>query len=181
MIQTNISRRDALKLALCGATASLVPSLSFAMLSSAPRTLAMNNLHTGESLESRYFDGAKYIQAELARLNTLCRDHRRNETHSMDKRLFDQISEIQSLLGVKSEVLIISGYRSPETNASLRSGSNGVAKKSRHMLGQAIDFRLDGVKLSHLHEAALTIKAGGVGYYPRSQFVHIDTGPVRNW
>ncbi|SBO09356.1 Peptidase M15 [Vibrio mediterranei] len=181
MIQTNISRRDALKLALCGATASLVPSLSFAMPSSAPRTLAMNNLHTGESLESRYFDGAKYIQSELARLNTLCRDHRRNETHNMDKRLFDQISEIQSLLGVKSEVLIISGYRSPETNASLRSGSNGVAKKSLHMLGQAIDFRLDGVKLSHLHEAALTIKAGGVGYYPRSQFVHIDTGPVRNW
>ncbi len=181
MNQINISRRDALKLALCGATATLVPSLSFATPSTAPRTLALNNLHTGESLETCYFDGAQYIQAELARLNTLCRDHRRNEIHSMDKRLFDQLSEIQNLLGVKSEVLVISGYRSPETNAALRARSSGVAKKSRHMLGQAIDFRLEGVKLSHVHEAALAIQSGGVGYYPKSQFVHIDTGPVRNW
>lgn len=181
MLQKNISRRDALKIALCGATVSVLSPTTLAMPSSAPRMLAMNNLHTGESLESRYFDGAKYIQSELARLNTLCRDHRRNETHAMDKKLFDQVTEIQKLLGVQTEVLIISGYRSPATNASLRQQSSGVARKSYHMLGQAIDFRLDGVKLSHVREAALSLKAGGVGYYPRSQFVHIDTGPVRSW
>lgn len=99
----------------------------------------------------------------------------------MDKRLFDQISQIQKLIGTESEVIVISGYRSPVTNASLRSGSTGVAKKSLHMEGKAIDFRLDGVKLSTVRDAAISLKAGGVGYYPGSNFVHIDTGAVRSW
>ncbi|EEX41507.1 lipoprotein putative [Vibrio furnissii CIP 102972] len=99
----------------------------------------------------------------------------------MDKKLFDQISRIQAVLGTEAEVQIISGYRSPATNEMLRGKSSGVAKKSFHMLGQAIDFRLDGVSLKQIHEAALSLKAGGVGYYPKSQFVHIDTGPVRQW
>ena len=99
----------------------------------------------------------------------------------MDRALFDQISQIQSLLGTQAEVQIISGYRSPATNEALRSKSSGVAKKSYHMLGKAIDFRLDGVKLSHVREAAISLKAGGVGYYAKSDFVHIDTGPARQW
>lgn len=99
----------------------------------------------------------------------------------MDKRLFDQISKIQTMLGVEAEVQIVSGYRSPATNEALRAQSSGVAKKSYHMLGQAIDFRLDGVDLKKVRDAARDLKAGGVGFYPSSDFVHIDTGPVRYW
>lgn len=141
----------------------------------------MNNLHTGETLETCYFNGQRYVRSELQRLNHICRDFRQNEVHPMDKKLFDQITRIQAALGTDAEVQIISGYRSPTTNAMLRNKSSGVAKKSFHMLGQAIDFRLEGVSLKQLHEAALSLKAGGVGYYPKSQFVHIDTGPVRQW
>ncbi|AGV16829.1 peptidase M15 family protein [Vibrio alginolyticus] len=161
--------------------ASALPSFSWASLPDEPRALAMNNLNTGEILETCYFDGKRYINDELQRLNEFCRDHRRNEVHPMDRRLFDQISQIQKLIGTEAEVIVISGYRSPATNASLRNGSSRVAKKSMHMEGKAIDFRLDGVKLSTVRDAALSLKAGGVGYYPRSNFVHIDTGAVRSW
>ncbi len=161
--------------------ASALPSFSWASLPDEPRALAMNNLNTGEILETCYFDGKRYINDELQRLNEFCRDHRRNEVHPMDRRLFDQISQIQKLVGTEAEVIVISGYRSPATNASLRNGSSRVAKKSMHMEGKAIDFRLDGVKLSTVRDAALSLKAGGVGYYPRSNFVHIDTGAVRSW
>ncbi len=158
-----------------------LPSFSWASLPDEPRALAMNNLNTGEILETCYFDGKRYINDELQRLNEFCRDHRRNEVHPMDRRLFDQISQIQKLIGTEAEVIVISGYRSPATNASLRNGSSRVAKKSMHMEGKAIDFRLDGVKLSTVRDAALSLKAGGVGYYPGSNFVHIDTGAVRSW
>ncbi len=161
--------------------ASALPSFSWASLPDEPRALAMNNLNTGEILETCYFDGKRYINDELQRLNEFCRDHRRNEVHPMDRRLFDQISQIQKLIGTEAEVIVISGYRSPATNASLRNGSSRVAKKSMHMEGKAIDFRLDGVKLSTVRDAALSLKAGGVGYYPGSNFVHIDTGAVRFW
>ncbi len=161
--------------------ASALPSFSWASLPDEPRALAMNNLNTGEILETCYFDGKRYINDELQRLNEFCRDHRRNEVHPMDRRLFDQISQIQKLIGTEAEVIVISGYRSPATNASLRNRSSRVAKKSMHMEGKAIDFRLDGVKLSTVRDAALSLKAGGVGYYPGSNFVHIDTGAVRSW
>lgn len=160
---------------------SALPSFSWASLPDEPRALAMNNLNTGEILETCYFDGKRYINDELQRLNEFCRDHRRNEVHPMDRRLFDQISQIQKLIGTEAEVIVISGYRSPATNASLRNGSSRVAKKSMHMEGKAIDFRLDGVKLSTVRDAALSLKAGGVGYYPGSNFIHIDTGAVRSW
>ncbi len=161
--------------------ASALPSFSWASLPDEPRALAMNNLNTGEILETCYFDGKRYINDELQRLNEFCRDHRLNEVHPMDRRLFDQISQIQKLIGTEAEVIVISGYRSPATNASLRNGSSRVAKKSMHMEGKAIDFRLDGVKLSTVRDAALSLKAGGVGYYPSSNFIHIDTGAVRSW
>jgi uncharacterized protein YcbK (DUF882 family) len=178
----DFSRRDFIKLAGSGlVVASCAPSLAFASLPDEPRALALKALNTGEELETCYFDGQKYVTNELSRIDHLCRDFRRNEVHTMDKYLFDQISLIQSELGVESEVIVISGYRSPATNEALRSSSGGVAKKSYHMLGQAIDFRLDGVNLKQVRDAAISLKAGGVGYYPRSNFIHIDTGPVRYW
>lgn len=182
MSQSLFSRREFIRLAGSGlVVASLAPRLAQASYPDKPRTIAMNNLHTGESLESCYFNGQDYVASELGRLNHICRDFRRNEVFAMDKNLFEQINQIQTLLGTQAEVQIISGYRSPATNEALRSKSSGVAKKSFHMLGQALDFRLDGVKLSHVREAAMTLKAGGVGYYPKSNFVHIDTGPSRAW
>ncbi|MFH4445095.1 DUF882 domain-containing protein [Vibrio alginolyticus] len=182
MVSRNFARRDFLKMTAGGVVlASALPSFSWASLLDEPRALAMNNLNTGEILETCYFDGKRYINDELQRLNEFCRDHRRNEVHPMDRRLFDQISQIQKLIGTEAEVIVISGYRSPATNASLRNGSSRVAKKSMHMEGKAIDFRLDGVKLSTVRDAALSLKAGGVGYYPGSNFVHIDTGAVRSW
>ncbi|EOX4812869.1 DUF882 domain-containing protein [Vibrio alginolyticus] len=182
MVSRNFSRRDFLKMTAGGVVlASALPSFSWASLLDEPRALAMNNLNTGEILETCYFDGKRYINDELQRLNEFCRDHRRNEVHPMDRRLFDQISQIQKLIGTEAEVIVISGYRSPATNASLRNGSSRVAKKSMHMEGKAIDFRLGGVKLSTVRDAALSLKAGGVGYYPGSNFVHIDTGAVRSW
>lgn len=161
--------------------AACSPSLVQASLPDEPRVLALNNLHTGETLESCYFNGHRYVRSELKRLNHICRDFRRNEVHPMDKGLFDQLTRIQTLIGSEAEVQIISGYRSPATNEMLRQNSNGVAQKSFHMMGKAFDFRLDGVPLKQVHEAALSLKAGGVGYYPRSGFVHIDTGPIRSW
>lgn len=182
MVSRNFSRRDFLKMTAGGVlVASAMPSVSWASLPDEPRVLTMNNLNTGELLESCYFNGLSYVDEELQRLDKFCRDHRRNEVHPMDRRLFDQISQIQKLIGTEAEVIVISGYRSPVTNASLRNGSSGVAKKSMHMEGKAIDFRLDGVKLSTVRDAALSLKAGGVGYYPSSNFVHIDTGTVRSW
>jgi uncharacterized protein YcbK (DUF882 family) len=177
-----VSRRDFLKFAGSGlVVAACSPSLVQASLPDEPRVLALNNLHTGETLESCYFNGHRYVRSELKRLNHICRDFRRNEVHPMDKGLFDQLTRIQTLIGSEAEVQIISGYRSPATNEMLRQNSNGVAQKSFHMMGKAFDFRLDGVPLKQVHEAALSLKAGGVGYYPRSGFVHIDTGPIRSW
>ncbi|OXX72498.1 hypothetical protein B9J87_08440 [Vibrio sp. V19_P1S1T109] len=177
-----VSRRHFIKLAGSGVVvAACAPQIVLASYPETSRILSMNNLHTGETLETCYFNGVRYVRSELDRLNHICRDFRRNEVHPMDKNLFDQISKIQSLLGTQAEVQIISGYRSPATNEMLRTHSSGVAKKSFHMLGQAIDFRLDGVQLSQVREAAIELGAGGVGYYPSSDFVHIDTGPVRHW
>ncbi|WP_261817447.1 DUF882 domain-containing protein [Vibrio gallicus] len=146
------------------------------------RTLQFNNLHTGESLNTCYFNAGHFVNTELQRVNHICRDFRRNEIHPMDKRLLTQLSAIQQVLETDAEVQIISGYRSPKTNAMLRAHSHGgVAKRSLHMQGRAIDFRIAGVDISDVHDAALSIKAGGVGYYPGSRFVHIDTGRVRFW
>ncbi|MGF1909859.1 DUF882 domain-containing protein [Vibrio kasasachensis] len=177
-----VSRRNFIKLAGSGlAVASCAPSIAIASYPDLARSLALSNVHTGELLETRYFDGSKYLLNEMTRIDKICRDFRRNEVHKMDKHLFDQISLIQAELGVEAEVQIISGYRSPATNNALRARSSGVAKKSYHMLGQAIDFRLDGVNLKKVRDIAREIKAGGVGYYPSSGFIHVDTGPVRYW
>jgi uncharacterized protein YcbK (DUF882 family) len=174
------TRRNFLKLALLTLGSASIPSFSFA-LTNAPRALQMNNLHTGEILKTQYFDGLHYQAGELQKINHLCRDFRQNEATAMDKHLFDQLSKIQQIIGCNKQIQIISGYRSPETNNMLRKNSTGVAKKSLHMRGKAIDFRIDGIPLAKIRKAALSLKAGGVGYYPGSNFIHIDTGRFRTW
>jgi uncharacterized protein YcbK (DUF882 family) len=182
MSVVDLSRRRFLTHTACGvACSTLVPHFAFAGSPAKEKIIRMNNLHTGESLTSCYFDGRSYVESELDKIDHLCRDFRRDEIHPIDRQLLTQLQAIQKLLGVNTEVQIISGYRSPATNEMLRSQSGGVAKKSYHMQGKAIDFRLPGIELSQVRKAALSLKAGGVGYYPESNFVHIDTGPVRHW
>ncbi len=145
------------------------------------RILRLHNLHTGENLKATYWAEGQYLAEEIAALNRVLRDHRSNETYRMDQRLFDMLHVLQQQVGSDGTFHVISGYRSPKTNAMLNRNSSGVAKRSLHMQGRAIDIRLPGVELKHLRQAALNMKAGGVGYYPRSGFIHIDTGRTRFW
>lgn len=182
MTKPDLNRRKAILTGLVTLGATCIPSVSFAkLLQNNPRELYLNNLHTGEELLTRYFDGKNYQRGEMKKINHLCRDFRRNEIKDMDKRLFDQLTAIQKTIGCNNQIHIISGYRSPATNEMLRSKSSGVAAKSLHMLGQAIDFRVEDVPLIEVKKAALSLRAGGVGYYPKSNFVHIDTGRFRTW
>ncbi len=145
------------------------------------RVLKFFNTHTHEELSVAYWSDGKYSKDGLAKLDLLLRDHRANEAVIMDPKLFDQLWAVQQRLQSTDTFEIISGYRSPATNAMLRKRSSGVASRSYHLQGRAIDIRLRGSKTSDLRQAALEMKAGGVGYYPGSDFIHIDTGPVRSW
>ncbi|MDL1466216.1 YcbK family protein [Yersinia pestis] len=161
---------------------SLLPGPVFATLSTPrPRILTLNNLNTGESIKAEFFDGRNYNKDELSRLNHISRDYRANKVKKIDPRLFDQLYRLQVLLETTKPVQLISGYRSLGTNNELREHSRGVAKQSYHTKGQAMDFHIEGIQLSYIRKAALKMRAGGVGYYPRSNFVHIDTGPTRAW
>ena len=145
------------------------------------RELAFLNLHTGEKCQAVYWDEAGYQTDGLAQINRILRDFRTGQQVAMDPNLLDLLYRLQAKLDSRKPIHIISGYRSPKTNAGLRAKSNGVAKKSLHMQGRAIDLRIPGVRLSHLRDAALVLRGGGVGYYPKSDFVHLDTGAVRSW
>ncbi|MGF1714338.1 YcbK family protein [Photobacterium chitinilyticum] len=182
MSEIDYKRRQLLVAGGLAVGACLVPGVAFSSpyTATSARKISLCNIHTREDLETQYFDGKNYVKEELKRINHICRDFRRNEVANMDRRLFDAIAEIQAGLGHKGQVRIISGYRSPETNQALQK-TGGVAKKSYHMKGEAIDFNLEGVPLSKIRNAALELRLGGVGYYPKSGFVHIDTGPVRRW
>lgn len=129
-----------------------------------------------------YREGRHYLSDALAEIDRVLRDHRSGDVHPIDPSLLDQLSRLGSLLHAGQHAFhVISGYRSPHTNAMLASRSGGVARRSLHMDGRAIDIRLPGVPLSTVHRAALAMQAGGVGYYARSGFVHLDTGRVRRW
>ena len=168
-------------LAVTGAAAATVAAgPTFAKVGNA-RTLKMRNLHTGERLNAAYWSGGSYDSAGLKQFNRLLRDHRANEVTRMDPKLFDIVYKLKQKLNYNGEVEIISGYRSEKTNAKLRAAGRGVARRSYHTRGMALDIRMPGVSLAKLRQAALDLKAGGVGYYPKSNFVHVDTGPVRRW
>ncbi len=146
-----------------------------------PREVAVHNLHTGESISAIYYDRGQYVPDALAAMNHVMRDYRTGEIHEMRPELFDLWHTIRDVTGSRRPFQIISGYRSPQTNAMLHDTTCGVAQNSYHMKGMASDVRLEDVELSHLHVAALAIDRGGVGYYPSSDFVHVDVGPARHW
>ncbi|WOT03758.1 DUF882 domain-containing protein [Shewanella youngdeokensis] len=145
------------------------------------RSLGFYNRHTGERQQGSYWVDGDYQSKILTDFSQVLRDHRQNESAPMDKRLFDFAYKLKESLNFDDEFHVISGYRSPKTNAMLSSKSSGVAKKSYHMKGMALDLVVPGVSLAEVRRAAIALKLGGVGYYPKSGFVHIDTGPIRSW
>jgi len=151
-------------------------------LAAAPaRKLAVLNLHTGERLEASYWEAGSYLPDALAAFDRVLRDHRTGEVHSMAPNLLDLAVALLDRLEVRETVQIISGYRSPQSNAALHAASSGVATRSLHIEGTALDIRLAGVPLARLRDVAWSLQGGGVGYYPSSDFVHVDVGRVRHW
>jgi uncharacterized protein YcbK (DUF882 family) len=174
------SRRGFLGAASTAALGLILPRPAFAQPLS-PRVLRFNHTHTGEKLAIEYWKGGNYEAESLGAINRLMRDFRTGDVHSIDPSLLDLLHDLADLTGTRSPFEIISAYRSPATNAALHSNSDGVARNSLHLKGQAIDIRLADVPLTDLRRAALSTRRGGVGYYAGSNFVHVDTGRVRTW
>jgi uncharacterized protein YcbK (DUF882 family) len=147
----------------------------------APRRIALLNLHTDERLDIEYFREGAYLPDALSSIEVLLRDFRTGQRHSIDPGLMDYLLNVAHTLGVDPEFTVISGYRSPQTNALLRERSAGVAQRSLHMDGRAIDVRMARIDCASLAAHALDLKRGGVGYYRASDFVHLDTGAFRTW
>jgi len=175
-----VNRREFLKWSLAGG-AALVGAQSWGQSLPPERSLKFYNTHTGEKLAATYWADGQYLSGELAAIDRLLRDHRSGDVFALDRRLFDILYALQQRTGARGTYEVISGYRSPATNDSLRRRGGGVARDSLHTHGQAIDIRLTGVALADLHRAALGLRAGGVGNYPTSNFIHLDTGRVRAW
>lgn len=173
--------RHSARFAVAGVAAPLTAPSA---LASRPdtRSLALDHTHTHERLTLVYAMGQQYLSDALRALNHFLRDHYSGDVGVIDPQLFDLLHRLKTELGAVQSFQVISGYRSPVTNQALRSTrGGGVATRSLHMDGKAIDISLPGVPLSDLRDAALSLRAGGVGYYPREQFVHVDTGHVRSW
>ncbi len=174
-------RRHFIRLAL-GAGIALAAPQSFAKTAlRSERELSFYNLHTGEQAKAAYWHDGQYDPEALATINRILRDHRSGEIFPIDPKLVDILYSLNSAVEGRGAFHVISGYRSATTNAMLHQGSAGVAKKSLHMQGRAIDIRLPGIEINALHQAAVALQAGGVGYYPKSKFIHLDTGRVRRW
>ena len=157
------------------------PDLAEAALRTGKRKLSFYHTHTGKELELTYAVGTKYNPLALNRINCYLGDFRTGEVHPIDPQLLDMLWAIQHRCGKKGIFSVISGYRSPQTNNNLRSNSSGVAKKSLHMQGKAIDVRFSAIPTKRLRDYAAKLEAGGVGYYPTSDFIHLDTGRYRTW
>jgi len=175
------NRREFLRIGSGVAAALMLPASMARAASHSERSLSFYNTHTGEQLKTCYWAEGDYLQDGIQEINQILRDHRTGDVYDMDQGLFDLLYLLQTRVESRQTFQIISGYRSPKTNAMLNKKSKGVAKRSYHMQGKAIDIRLNGCDLKQLHKAALSLKAGGVGYYPSSDFIHVDVGRVRRW
>ena len=180
------SRRRLVKtggvLAAASAVGALIrPAHGRAQACDAVKRITLKNVHTPESLDLPFRQGEAYVPDALAAIRVLLRDYRTGEQHAIDPALLDYLFDVAQIVGVDPVFSVISGYRSPQTNAMLHERSGGVASHSLHMEGRAIDVRLAGVDCADLADKALGMQRGGVGYYRRSDFVHLDTGRFRTW
>jgi uncharacterized protein YcbK (DUF882 family) len=185
LVQNELDRRGFLK---SGLTLSAAALLSVSLVSPAKAynsgmsyRVAFRNQHTGETYSGVYRVGNKYLPEAFQRINYVLRDFRQNEIFPIDPRVIDIVSTVHRATGSYEPYELLSGYRSPKTNAMLRGNSRGVARHSYHMSGQAVDVRLNNVNSQHVRKMAISLHAGGVGYYPRSDFVHMDSGNFRTW
>ena len=169
--------------ALCALALTSFSTLSQGTAVTDSRELTFYHTHTGQRLNVVYWQGGAYNEAALDEINDFLSDFRTGERAAIDPQLLDLIYDVRDSLGSDGTYQVVSAYRSPKTNEMLRSrsASSGVARKSQHLLGKAIDVRLEGVKTAELRDAAIRMQRGGVGYYEASDFVHMDTGRVRRW
>jgi len=200
LLRMEISRRSFMKFGAAAAALMMTPRLVSANISpdsppvaptdaapdsipdSAPeRTLSFYNTRTGEEWNRVYWCQGDYVPEALEEINYLLRDHRTNEVKEIDPRLLDLLYDLNEKLNSRGPFQVVSGYRSPETNALLRRRSRRIARHSLHIEGMAVDIRLPDRNMRQLAKAAVSLQSGGVGYYPRRQFVHVDTGKVRRW
>jgi len=178
------SRRSFLALAAWGVAATFLPNIAGASIVplTAARRLSFHNLHTDECVETCYWENGTYVPTALEQIDTVLRDHRTGETRQMSPALIDLVFALTARLGTSAPVQVISGYRSPATNALLRAGDpGGIAERSLHLTGEAVDLCFEGRYLASIRAAALSLNCGGVGYYPKSGFVHVDVGRPRSW
>jgi uncharacterized protein YcbK (DUF882 family) len=176
------NRREVLRLAGGLAVGALLgPRAAGAAARSSDRAVALYSINTGERLDVEYFQSGRYRADALDAVSHLLRDHRTGETHVIDPTLLDQVFVLRRALDTRESCHVVCGYRSPETNAVRRRHHEGVASHSFHLTGRAIDVFVPDRDLRNVRAAALAMYAGGVGYYPDSGFVHLDTGPVRTW
>lgn len=179
----HFTRRQFLKVGLAGSAALAVPARGFAASSllDLDRGLEFYNTHTAERLRTTYWSDGRYVSGALDDINFILRDFRANEIKAIDLKLLDLLHRLHASLETQEPFHIISGYRTAATNAMLRGASEGVARHSLHIDGMAIDIRVPGRDLAVLRRAAFALREGGVGYYPKSDFVHVDVGRVRTW
>lgn len=163
------------------AALGVLPFASTGVWAGSARSVRLDHLHTGEKLDIVYFAEGNYVADALAAVNHFLRDFRTGDVGRIDAALLDQLARLAAATGSRRPFEVISGYRSMVTNEALRRHSGGVASNSLHTRGQAIDIRLADVPLDTLRAAARSLRAGGVGFYPASNFVHVDTGRVRFW
>ncbi len=176
-----VTRRAAIALTLTAlaVTASVAPPQS--VRAADARQLSFYHTHTRLSLDVVYYANGEYVDSALYEINRFLKDFRTGEITEINPQLLDLLHDVRNELGTEEAFEVISAYRSPTTNEMLRATTNGVAKNSQHVKGNAIDVRLRGVRTAKLRDTAIRMQRGGVGFYQKSDFVHVDTGPVRSW
>ncbi len=179
---SSLTRRSFIKAGLALIAYNALPSFAYAHITKQPtRSLHLHNIHTGESIKTIYWEEGVYITESMKDISYILRDHHTNDMKDINPHLLDIVSYLHRALDTSRPFEVISGYRSPHTNAMLCRYSRGVNPHSLHMEGKAIDLRLGNKHLKTIRNKAVAMHQGGVGYYPRSDFVHLDVGPVKYW
>lgn len=180
---SGFSRREFLGMSMAAAVTTIIPSAIYAAAEElqTEKTICFHNVYTLETLETVYCKNGEYLPEALSGINHIFRDIRTGKERTISKELIDLLYDLQQDIKSDGPFQIISGYRTPRSNALLRKTKKGVAKNSFHMYGKAVDIRLPDYSLGTLRRKAMNLRGGGVGYYPRSNFIHVDVGAVRYW